>query len=98
MERFTVRLAPGTEDEIRESFEWGAENWGEVAAQKWVRELHATIFERVSIFPERFPIAPDVDLPDREVRHLIFNRYRILFNIRGSDILILHVRDPHKGY
>ena len=97
MDKFIVRLASDAEDEIRGAYAWDVRNWGEDAAETWIRELYRTIFERLSLYPEQFSIAPDVDLSGREVRQLILGRYRVLFEIRGAEILILHVRGPFTG-
>ncbi len=97
MDRFTVRLNAEAEEDILNSYEWGVRNWGQPAAEKWIREIYSAMFERLSVFPNRFPMAPDADLPEYEVRHLILDRYRILFEIRGSDVVILHVRGSYVG-
>lgn len=97
MRRFTVRLNADAEDDILDSYEWGLRNWGEEAAEKWIRGIYGEIFERLSTFPERCPIAQDADVPAREVRTLLIGRYRILFEIRGSEVIILHVRGAYAG-
>ena len=97
MRRFTVWLNADAEDDILNSYEWGVENWGEAAAEKWIGEMYDAMLDRLSTFPERCPIAPDVDLPDREIMYLPLGRYRILYEIRGSEVIILHVRGPFAG-
>lgn len=94
MDRFTVRLNAEAENDILNSYDWGVRNWGEAAAERWIRQVYEAIFERLSVFPNRFPIAPDADLPEREIRHMILDRYRVLFEIRNSEVVILHFRGP----
>ena len=43
-------------------------------------------------FPLAQPLAPESEEVKGKIRHLIFGRYRILFEIIGDTVRVLHVR------
>lgn len=94
MKRYTVRLNSEAEEDIFDSYEWGVRNWGPDAAEKWIRKLYEIIFDRLSLFPNGCPLAPDVNFENREIRQLIVGRYRVLFEVRKLEVAIIHVRGP----
>jgi mRNA-degrading endonuclease RelE of RelBE toxin-antitoxin system len=63
---------------------------------KWLQELYATIKRRLGQFPESRAIAPESDDLGTEVRHLVLDRYRIIFIIRDDTVTVLHVRGPFR--
>lgn len=62
-----------------------------LAADKWYAECTAAIYS-LAENPERCPIAPENDLVDVEIRHLIHGSHRIIFTIQTDKVRILHVR------
>ena len=97
MNRFRVRLTPEAEEDIRNSFEWGDRVWGRPAAEKWVRAIHKAIFGRLTNFPFSCPLAPETADLSFEIRQLLISRYRVLFEIRPMEVVVLHVYGQHSG-
>jgi plasmid stabilization system protein ParE len=95
MKRYKVVINADAENDIRDSYEWGVQNWEMSAADKWIRHLYTAIFTRLTEFPKSCPIAPESVDVEREVRQLLIARYRILFEIRGNEVIVLHVRGPY---
>ena len=64
-------------------------------AVRWFNGLEAAIL-RLASQPERCPVAPESDEFGRNIRQLLYGRrsgrYRVLFEIRGNTVHILHVR------
>lgn len=96
--KYTVLLHPGAEDEILESYEWGVEYWGRSAADKWIRGLYSAVFGRLTHYPKRCPIAPESAVSEGEVRQLLVGRYRVLFQISGRNVIVLHVTGPFREH
>lgn len=97
MSKFEISFTPQVLDDIVTSYQWGFETWGETAAEKWLRELYRSIYERLTVFPKSCPVAPESDDLDGEVRQLIFLRYRILFEVNESLVIVLRVDGPFTG-
>lgn len=96
MPKYTVSFLPEAVDDILRSYEWGVENWGEDAAEKWLRDLYHSIYQIL----EARPLAPENDSWESEVRQLIFLRYRILFTILHpeKETVVVRVSGPYSGY
>jgi plasmid stabilization system protein ParE len=77
----------------------GLENWGPGLTGKWVDEIRAHIHTRLSTTPAAFPLAPENEEFETEVRQLIHGRYRILFTMKrnADEVLILRLRGPFTG-
>ena len=95
MKKYTVILHPDAELDIESSFKWGRRAWGEENAKLWVRKLRRAIRKQLTSLPLACPLAPESERLSIAVRHLIVDRYRILFTVTGSVVTILHVRGPH---
>ena len=72
----------------------GVRNWGVRRAKEWAIQLRTRFKEQLSQFPLSCPLAPDQDIREPDVRHLIVGRYRVLYEIENSLVRILHVRGP----
>jgi plasmid stabilization system protein ParE len=93
--KYEVKITRSAEADILTSFEWGVRNWGVKKAKSWAIELRRSIKERLSTFPESCPLAPDKDLGQSDVRHLVMDRYRVLFEVERSTVRVLAVRGAH---
>jgi len=64
-------------------------------AVRWYNALEKAVLG-LSMHPQRCPVAPESDELGREVRQLLHGkrsgRYRVLFEIRGNTVHVLHVR------
>ncbi len=94
MRKFQIRYGRFAIDDLNSSFAWGIENWGLELAEAWLAEIEDLIADRLSTIPASCPVAPESDELDVEVRQLVFGRYRVLFTIKGNDVLILRIRGP----
>jgi plasmid stabilization system protein ParE len=92
--KYNVLLHPDAEEDILRSHEWGVEFWGNEVADKWVRALYSAIFGRLTLSPKRCAVAPESAATEREVRQLLVGRYRILFEVSGRQVIVLHVAGP----
>lgn len=85
---------PSAEGELEDAYLWIAERAPVEAAAWYNRALAA--FLTLETFPERCPIAPESGLFDHEIRQLIHGKrqyaYRILFDVVGKKVRILHIR------
>jgi plasmid stabilization system protein ParE len=80
--------------EIDEALEWIADQM-EAAALRWHERLIEAIYS-LQDHPERCELAPESDWFGAKIRQLLYGKrfgvYRILFEIRGSKVIILRVR------
>lgn len=97
---YRVEIAPDAYDEIDRVFEWIAKESPSAAAD-WLNGL----FERLhslATHPRRFPIAPENDVFEDEIRQLLHgtkhHAYRVLFAVAGSTVYIVHVRHAARRY
>lgn len=96
MSVYRVFFTPDAEEEILKSYEWGVGYWGEDAAAKWLRDLYSVIFQRLAQFPYSYPLAPEGFETERQIRHLILGRYRILFEVRDEAVIVLQLVGPFR--
>lgn len=95
MKKYKVILHPDAESDIESSFKWGCRAWGEENAKLWVRKLRRAITKQLTSLPLACPLAPESEDLSISIRHLIVDRYRILFSITGRTVTILHVTGPY---
>ena len=48
--------------------------------------------ESLSTSPARCPLTPESKDINREVRQLLYDQYRILFEIEGDTVIVDHIR------
>jgi len=83
--------------DIAEAYDWFFDQSEDVAEQ-WLSTLTAAI-QTLESLPKRCPIAPEAQyFPDNPPRQLLAGRYRILFEVRGDYVLVLHVRHVSRDY
>lgn len=87
---YAINTTRQSEAEAEEAYRWIAQ-YSPEKAMLWYFDLQEAI-ESLSNFPARCPLAPENHTFKREIRHLIFGRYRILFRIEDETVYILHVR------
>ena len=94
MKKFRIELTHRAKTDFSRSFDWGKREWGTAAASHWYRELKASIREILVHFPLSQPIAPESTELGLELRQMIFRRYRVIFEIDGRTVRILHLKGP----
>jgi plasmid stabilization system protein ParE len=76
---YKVEITEKAQEETRNAIRWIAQYSMEKAAL-WHFELMEKV-ESLENFPTRCPLAPESEIHGKEIRHLIFDKYRILFII-----------------
>jgi plasmid stabilization system protein ParE len=97
MERYVVRYSPNAIEDLQSAFDWGNEHWGRDNALTWVVKFEAHIGERLSYSPVACSLAPESAERPLDIRHLVIQRYRILFTIEETTGYILRIRGPFSG-
>lgn len=93
---YKVELTEQAEREANEAYDWIAEQ-SPPNAINWFNGLVDAV-ETLQSFPERCPVAPESEDVGREIRHLIYGKYRILFAIEITTVFVLHVRHGAQKY
>jgi plasmid stabilization system protein ParE len=88
--RYRVEIMPAALRELDDAFGWIARR-SPARAERWqARAMRA--LRSLTEFPRRCPLAPEGDDFGVEVRQLLYGEYRVLFDIQGDTVRILHVR------
>ena len=95
MKRYAVIFEESAQADVRGSYDWGCRVWGKKEAQRWVRELRTAVLRQLSLMPKGFPVAPEDDDFNEQIRQMIVGRYRVLFAIRRGKVHVLHIRGAY---
>lgn len=91
---YRVEIALTARDDLDEAFGW-IYNESPAAASRWRDGLFDALRSLCEL-PQRCALAPENDVFDEEIRQLLYgNRmhaFRILFNVDGDLVQILHIR------
>ncbi len=90
--RYRVVITERAKLDFDTSLEWGRREWGDGAAHRWYRDIKERILVSLSTLPLGHPVAPESEEHGSEVRHMIIGRYRVLFEIVGKTVRIMHLR------
>jgi len=92
--KYEVLITASAESDLEEAYDWISEREAEAAAKWYNGVLDA--FLTLETLPERCPLAPESRTFKREIRQLLHGKrqhaYRILFDVTGETVRILHVR------
>jgi toxin ParE1/3/4 len=86
---FRVEITEPAEQDAKEAVRWIAQHSPEKATLWYFDFLEAA--DSLREFPARCPIAPESGA-EKEFRHLLFEKYRLIFLIEDETVYILHVR------
>lgn len=89
MKKYNVILLPSVYHDLKDSHSWGVKQWGVKQANQWLKEVKKSAMS-LSILPERYPLAPENDQFEEEIRQLVLGRYRLLCSIEENTVYILH--------
>ncbi|HXF40331.1 MAG TPA: type II toxin-antitoxin system RelE/ParE family toxin [Blastocatellia bacterium] len=95
MKRYGVIIEDSAKLDVQDSYNWGCRVWGAERAQKWMRELRGAIVKKLALAPLGFPVAPETDEFEEEIRQMIVGRYRVLFCVRSRKVHVLHIRGAY---
>jgi plasmid stabilization system protein ParE len=87
---YKVEITEKAQEEAREAIRWIAQYSPEKAAL-WHFELMEKV-DSLENFPARCPLAPESETHGKEIRHLIFGKYRILFIIEDETVYVIRIR------
>ncbi|MBP6820407.1 MAG: type II toxin-antitoxin system RelE/ParE family toxin [Acidobacteria bacterium] len=87
---FNVIVEQEAEEDLKAIAQWIAQYSPDKAAL-WYFDATEAI-ESLENFPARCPFAPESKRFDAEIRHLIFDKHRILFIIDDETVYVLRVR------
>ena len=93
--RFTVFFSVEADEEVLKSYEWGLLFWGQERANTWLREFYSSVKKRLGDFPLSYGLSPESSYLESEVRQIHIGRYRVLFEIEGSDVTVIRVVGPY---
>ena len=93
---FRVIITGPAKRDVREAYDWWAENRSAEQATRWYRGIAAAI-KSLGRSPERFPPAWESDLLIQGVRQVLYGlgrrrTHRILFAIDGDTVVVFRVR------
>jgi plasmid stabilization system protein ParE len=97
---YPVIITPRAQKDIDSAYRWGLcqSQWTHARVEEWHYGLWRAI-DSLQDFPARCAIAPESEESSREIRHLIYGAYRVLFMIDDTDtVKILHVQRSAEGY
>jgi plasmid stabilization system protein ParE len=93
--RYDVRLTAKAETDVEGVLIWFHHIQADLAGRRWFKKLFDSI-ATLEKLPERCGLAPEPEELQIELRELLFgnrrNAFRILFQIDGRVIHILHIR------
>jgi plasmid stabilization system protein ParE len=91
---YHVEITAQAKAEADEAYRWLFERSSTYAA-RWYYGLRDAI-DSLKTHPNRCPLAPENEHFEEEIRQLLYGRrggrYRVLFEIRGDTVYVLHVR------
>lgn len=94
---YRVEVTDEADADADSIYEWIARD-APLAAGRWYNGLFDAIAS-LSAFPQRCPLAPEHVYFDAALRHLLYaQNYRIMVDIRGDVVYVLHIRHAARRY
>mgnify|MGYP002784032106 CR=1 FL=1 len=87
---YSVELTARAKDDLEAAVRWIARHSADQAAL-WMFECEQAI-EGLAESPYRCRLAPESRADERDVRQLLHDQYRILFEIEDETVTVLHIR------
>ena len=89
--KYRVEFARQARTDLFEIYTWVAAD-SVIEAARWLDMLEASICS-LDVSPERCPIAPENgELEGEEIRNMIVGDYRVIFQVHGPTVHVLHIR------
>lgn len=87
--KYEVRYTSAAEADLRGILSYiSTENVS--GAEEFIREMQRQI-ETLKTLPHRCPVIPERDSVSGSYRHMIFGRYRAIFQVSGKTVYVLRV-------
>jgi plasmid stabilization system protein ParE len=87
---YTVVILPEAEDDIIDAFTFIQAD-APMNAERWLHGLYEAI-ATLETFPSRYALARENDDVPQELRQMIYKSHRVIFEIRPTEVHVLHVR------
>ena len=87
---YEVITTQKAESDIEAAYQWIA-SYSPEKARLWFFDVQEAI-ESLANFPFRCPLAPESVTFGLEVRHLLIEKYRVLFRLDDETVYVMHVR------
>ena len=94
--KYQVSFTEQAEAEADQAFQWISQD-SPASAVSWFNGLVDAI-ESLASFPERCPLAPESEEVQREIRQLLYGKFRILYFIHAKGVFVLHIRHGAQKY
>lgn len=94
--KYRLELTARAKAEADEIYRWIADD-SPANAARWYNRL-VDIVDTLKELPERCPLAPESEFLERQIRQLLYGRYRILFEIQRDTVYVLHIRHGARDY
>ena len=88
---YTVIVESSARKDIDDAYRWMVKNTSPKSAALWYLDIYGAM-ESLKNFPARCGLALENHFFKEEIRQLICGKYRILFEIDGETVRVLHVR------
>ncbi len=98
---FSVEISDQAHADVQIIYDYIAER-APAGARRWYEAYQAAL-DKLEANANRHPLAPESNYFPDEVRQLLFktrrgHRYRILYSLFGSRVVVLHVRGPGQEF
>jgi plasmid stabilization system protein ParE len=60
------------------------------AAEEWVRDVRAKVLS-LETLPERSEVLPESRVVGKDIRHLLFGNYRIIYRVRDDVVYVVRI-------
>ena len=87
---YHLNVQPDADDDLLKATDWIAEYSPEKAAEWYFNAVKA--IESLTHFPARCAFAPERKTFGVEIRHLLFDKHRILFVVEDDTVYVLRIR------
>ncbi|MEE9378985.1 MAG: type II toxin-antitoxin system RelE/ParE family toxin [Candidatus Lokiarchaeia archaeon] len=93
---WTIELSKSAEDNMDQILLYISQNISQQQVQAFLRGFHDTL-EDIKHFPRMYAKLPDLDDPN--IRHFIYNKYKIVYELIETErvIRILTIFHSHEG-
>ena len=88
---YEIVVESSADDDIDRAYRWLKKNLSPEAATLWYIDIFGAL-ESLKAFPARCARAPEARFFKEEIRQLLCGKYRILFELDGDRVRVLHVR------
>jgi plasmid stabilization system protein ParE len=93
---FRVEISPSALADVEEAFLYIQQDFP-LKAEEWYDGLVNAILS-LEKFPNRCPLASESEEIGREIRQLLYSKYRILFSVTGDVVQVLRVRHTARDW